>query len=220
VTPSELLASREHVLLDFDGPVCAVFKNLSDQTVADRLKMLLGSELPGHITETNDPFDVLHYSATIGPDTVQAVELQLRRLEVEAVATAPITHGIAATMRVLVETGHTLTIVSNNSAAAVRAFLTLHDLRRLVRGISARTDSDPTLLKPNPFLLRSAMESLDAEPNQCLMVGDSLSDLEAARAVGMAVVVYANKSGKRGRFKYHKPDAIIDHTTELVITRI
>jgi HAD superfamily hydrolase (TIGR01662 family) len=211
-----VLARAPNVLLDFDGPVCSVFGNLSDRTVADRLKMLLGDGLPPAIEATDDPFKVLHYSDTVDSSTVRAVERQLRQLEVEAVTYAPATPGAAAAMESLVEAGHTLSIVSNNSAEAVDAYLSLHGLRHLVSNISARARSDPGLLKPSPHLLEQAIESLGVKPNQCVMVGDSVSDIEAACRAGTAIVAYANKPGKRERFGLHHPDAIVDHMTGLM----
>lgn len=213
-----ILARAPNVLLDFDGPVCSVFGNLSDRTVADRLKALLGSDLPTAITDTDDPFEVLHFCATADPPAVEAVEKQLRRLEAEAVKSAPATPGAVDTMESLVETGCTLTVVSNNSEDAIRIFLTLHNLKHLVCGISARARPDPGLLKPNPDLLERAIESLGVKPYQCVMVGDSVSDIAAARSAGTSVIAYANKPGKRARFELHHPDAIIDDMTGLVST--
>jgi HAD superfamily hydrolase (TIGR01549 family) len=211
-----VLARAPNVLLDFDGPVCSVFGNLSDRTVADRLKALVGHDLPAAITTTDDPFAVLRYSCTVDPGTLRAVERQLRLLEVEAVMSAPATPGAAATMESLVVAGHTLTVVSNNSAEAIGVYLSLHDLGRLVSNVSARTRPNPGLLKPSRHLLEQAIESLGVKPNQCVMVGDSVSDIEAARRAGTAIVAYANKSGKRERFELHPPDAIIDDMTGLL----
>jgi HAD superfamily hydrolase (TIGR01662 family) len=211
-----VLARAPNVLLDFDGPVCSVFGNFSDRMVADRLKALLGQELPPTIANTGDPFEVLSYAATVDAGSGEVVERQLRRWEVEAVRSAPITLGALTIMQSLVETGHTLTVVSNNSTDAVRSFLRLHDLEHLVTGISARAQSDPGLLKPNPYLLRQAIESLGVKPDLCVMVGDSVSDIEAARRAGTTIIAYANKPGKRERFEFHHPDAIIDRMNGLI----
>lgn len=42
--------------------------------------------------------------------------------------------------------------------------------------------------KPSPLPLHYACEQLQVEPKQCLMVGDSCNDIQAARAAGMSVV--------------------------------
>jgi HAD superfamily hydrolase (TIGR01549 family) len=215
-TIAAILASSPNVLLDFDGPVCSVFGGLSNRDVADNLKSLFNPDLPTEVAETDDPFEVLRHSGTANRGTLEVVERQLKQLEVEAVATAPATPHAADTMEKLVESGHSLTIVSNNSADAIQVFLKLHDLRHLVSGISARTRQDPALLKPNPFLLELAIDSLHTEPGECVLVGDSVSDIQAARSTGTKIISFANKPGKRECFELLRPDAIVSHMSELV----
>lgn len=216
MTPAELVASRKHVLLDFDGPVCAVFGTLTDRVVADRLRALLDVDLPAEIAESDDPFDVLRHAATLGADTAATVEREFRRLEVEAVATAPPTPGAADTIRALVDAGHTVTIVSNNSEQAVRRFLEQRGLAGLVNGVSARTFADPGSLKPNPFLLEQAINSAGLDRGECVMLGDSVSDIEAARSAGTDAIAYANKPSKHLRLQQAHPDAIITHMAQLI----
>lgn len=220
MTPAELILERDYILLDFDGPVCAVFGKLSKRTVADRLKPLLGSELSDDVADTDDPFAVLRYAGMVGPTTAAAVERQLRRLEAEAVTTAPPTPGAAGAIRGLAASGCKIAIVSNNSTSAVRTYLTMHDLVGAVRSISARDHADPSLLKPSPYLLREAIEALGTTPEHCVMVGDSIGDIEAAHAVPLPVIAYANKPGKRDRFAPYRPDAIIEYMTQLCPTRL
>jgi hypothetical protein len=60
------------ILLDFDGPVCAVFATLADSTVAAELGRVVedhGIEIPGHIRGVDDPLEVLRFTATIGTQT-------------------------------------------------------------------------------------------------------------------------------------------------------
>ena len=216
MTLADLIASRDHVLVDFDGPVCAVFGNLTSRTVADRLKVLLGPDLAQHVAASDDPFEVLGYASTVGPGTAAAVERQLRRLEAEAISAAPSTPGSTTAIRGLTAAGFTVTIVSNNGVDAIRTYLTLHDLASVVRGVSGRTNADPDTLKPDPFLLEQAMRSVGADAASCVMVGDSVSDIKAAHAAGTAVVAYANKPGKREQFEPLEPDFIIDDMTALL----
>jgi HAD superfamily hydrolase (TIGR01662 family) len=206
VTVADLLAKRDHVLLDFDGPICAVFGGaLSDRDVADRLKPLLGGTIPVGVANARDPFDVLRYAASCGPATAKVVETQLRRLELEAVASAPLTPGAVEAIRSLHLPGFTITVVSNNSTDAIRSFLVIHEHASHVRGISGRTRVDPSFLKPNPFLLEQAIQSLGTSPKSCVMVGDSVADIDAARAAGVSVIAYANKPDKAGQLAIMAP---------------
>lgn len=209
---------RRHVLLDFDGPVCAVFGALADHEVADTLRRQLPgtNPTPDTVLAASDPFVVLAHAYQLGTAQARVTELRLTELETSAVANAPPTPHTHAVIRELVDRGHQVTIVSNNSATAVRAYLERHQLTDSIAGIAARVDADPGLLKPNPHLLHEAMRQRTAKPGECVMVGDSATDIEAARAAGVAVIAYANKPGKRAALAKLWPDAIVSDTIELV----
>jgi HAD superfamily hydrolase (TIGR01662 family) len=214
---SELLASRHNVLLDFDGPVCAVFGGaVSNVETARRLRLFLDSIAETATPPPNaGPFGMFRYAASLGQEIGDAVEAELRRIEVESVGTAPVTPGTAAVIAQLVGAGFTVAVVSNNSNDAVQHFLAQHGLSKHVRGICARSSGDPLLLKPNPHLVDKAVHMLNVSPQDCVMVGDSITDLEAAHAAGIPLIAYANKPGKYDRFHSHGADVIIEQMREL-----
>ncbi|MQA07702.1 MAG: HAD-IA family hydrolase [Pseudonocardiaceae bacterium] len=166
--------------------------------------------------ETNEPFELLNYVAQEGLSAASAVEAELAQLEIEAVSTATPTSGATEVLRYFADAGRRVVVVSNNSASAIDVYLRKHALGSYVAGVSARTKPDPGLLKPNPHLLHDAVALLRAEPSTCVMVGDSLTDIDAARAAGCPAIGYANKPGKRERFAVVEPTAIIDHMTDLL----
>lgn len=211
---SEVLARNRCVLLDFDGPVCAVFGGVTDRAVALQLADELGVRIDWETT--SDPFVVLRKAAAASPARALAAHDAFTRLEVAAVETAPLTPGIVELLDHL-ERSHRLGIVSNNSAVAVRGLLAARNLTRYVAAIAARTDPDPALLKPNPHLVHVAMAALEMSPADCVLIGDSKSDIDAARAAGTAVIAYANKPGKRAGLEASRPDAIVEDLSELVL---
>lgn len=213
MTLPELLTQARHVFLDFDGPICAVFGGaVSALVAAKRLAATLhahGLNLTSDAERTTDPFQHLRAAARHGWEHAAVAEGALRDLEVEAVATAPITPGALDTLTALTASGRTATIVSNNSVAAVTAFVDRHALRPYLRAIVARADPDPALLKPNPHLVHRAITALGADPAQCLLIGDSVADITAARSAGTRVIAYANKPGKHQAFAPYHPEAVI-----------
>ncbi|KFU83078.1 haloacid dehalogenase superfamily, subfamily IA, variant 3 with third motif having DD or ED/haloacid dehalogenase superfamily, subfamily IA, variant 1 with third motif having Dx(3-4)D or Dx(3-4)E [Amycolatopsis lurida] len=207
----ELLREKDHVFLDFDGPVCDVFARLPASEVADRLQRLIEPE----VIASSDPFDVLRFAASCGPNAAHVVERQLTRFEGEAVALISPAPGIAEVLRDWRAQGFTVTVVSNNSVDAIRSFLGLHDLVEFVRGISARTTSDPALLKPQPALLDAAVTALGTSPVQCVMVGDSAADILAARAAGVTSIALAKTPAKRRALGALHPDALVTDVADL-----
>jgi phosphoglycolate phosphatase-like HAD superfamily hydrolase len=123
-------------------------------------------------------------------------------------------------MREWHESGRLLAVVSNNSAAAVDAYLDLYDLRRWVDYVSARTSSDVQLLKPSPHLLDQAITALGLTAADSTLLGDSLTDIEAAKAAGIQSIGFANKPGKRSRMVDMRADAITDSLAELATTQL
>ncbi|WP_158628700.1 HAD family hydrolase [Saccharopolyspora rhizosphaerae] len=192
-----------------------MFGGLSNHDVAVELRALFPEALPEGIEQSPDPFDVLEHATQFG-DLATRVEERLGQLEIRAVAAAPATPGTTDVLDVLQRRGVSVVIVSNNSEAAVRAYLNTTSLEALVQGVSARTSGELAELKPSPFLLQQAITNIKADAAECVMIGDSTTDIQAAHAAGTAVIAYVNKPGKRDRFTPHKPSAIIEHMTDLL----
>jgi phosphoglycolate phosphatase len=223
VNPGDLLAQARALLLDFDGPVCSVFAGITDHVVADQLRGILAdgghTNLPKTVATSNDPFDVFRYAATLGQDEARYVEAAFTAHEVEAIPTATPTAGAHDLIQTWHQSGRPLAIVSNNSTTAIGVYLDLYGLRPSVDAIAARTNAEPAHLKPHPFLLHQAHTALDIAPAECVFIGDSLTDLDAADAAGVPFIGYANKPGKHARFAKAEADAITDALTGLETVR-
>ena len=209
------------LLLDFDGPICAVFAGYTTRTAADELHAAIADRfgsVPPEIEELGaHPLGILRRVADLGePSLVRAVARACRDAEVRAIATATPTPGAVDVLRAARAGGRLVAIVSNNSAEAVRAYLDAHELNPYVDHIAARHDGmDPRLLKPNPYLLHAALSALHRRPADAILVGDSVSDVEAAQAVRVPTVGYANKPGKLRRLADTSADVVIDGMIQL-----
>lgn len=216
MTPSDVLEQTRALLLDFDGPVCAVFARIQASMVADQLRQVLvddcQAKLPESIAASADPFDVLGYAAMLGEHEARYVEAAFTAHEVEAVSSATPTEGTHNFIRAWHASGRPLAIVSNNSTPAITTYLDLHDLHTSIDVVSARSSSNTALLKPNPHLLLRAMATLDVAPADCAFIGDSISDIDAAHAAGVRSIGYANKPGKFKQFS--AADAITETMTD------
>ncbi|MCC4273225.1 phosphoglycolate phosphatase [Marinomonas communis] len=71
--------------------------------------------------------------------------------------------------------------------------------------------------KPSPLPLLHCMEDIEAAPEKCLMVGDSLADYRAAKAAGFkcALVTYGYNHGVD--LKELEADVLIDDLAELLM---
>lgn len=69
--------------------------------------------------------------------------------------------------------------------------------------------------KPSPLPLLHAAEHFGVAPVNALMVGDSISDVKAARAAGFAIVCMSYGYNHGGDIRAAAPDAVIDALPEL-----
>jgi HAD superfamily hydrolase (TIGR01662 family) len=219
-TLDELIARTRYLLIDFDGPVCDIFAGHPAWTVADRLRKLItgqGITPPEHIQTTRDPIEVFTYSATVSADLAARVEAEMADQELAAVATAkptPYVHDVITSCR---DTGRQVAIVSNNAERAVRTYLEQHGLADRINLIAARTSNNPALLKPSPHLIEQAIVQLSAQSDTCLLIGDSTTDMQAAKVVGIASVGYANKPGKNERLAEAGAKTVVTSLADLVL---
>ncbi|APE37933.1 hypothetical protein BOX37_01460 [Nocardia mangyaensis] len=215
---AELLRARRTVLLDFDGPICAVFSSITDLQVATELVAIAGAEhLPQSVRAANDPFDVLRHAADHRDgESLVAIEARFRDLECAAVDTADPTPGAEEVLRALSARKYRVGVVTNNSAAAADRYLRRLGLRSTVGVIVGRPGTRVDLLKPSPFLLTTALRQLSVQPDDALFVGDSMSDVVAGHSAGVSCVALANKSGKAERFASLQPESTITSMLELL----
>lgn len=69
--------------------------------------------------------------------------------------------------------------------------------------------------KPHPAPLLHAAEKLGAKPEQSLMLGDSQSDVKAARAAGFKIVCMSYGYNHGEDIRNYNPDAVVDSMDEI-----
>ena len=192
------------LLLDFDGPVCSVFAGYPAPRVAADLVVQLraaGVDVPKAVACEADPLEVLRWTGAIcGSEVTAVVEDKLCTAELRAVESAaptPYGHEVVLAAR---SAGMSVAVVSNNSAEAVAAYLSAHGLADQIMSIVGRPYADPARMKPNPEPILAAARLLGADPAACVLVGDSLTDIQGARAAGVRVIGYANRPPKVAAF--------------------
>ena len=214
-----IVSRTRHLLLDFDGPICSIFAGLPAATIADRLRKLLGdqTQLPENIAHTEDPFEVFAYAATISEDLAARMEAEMTDQELAAVPTAAPTPYVHEVVTACQDSGRTVAVVSNNSSRTVHAYLTRHGLNDRIPLVIARTNHDAALLKPSPHLITQAVDALAAEPEECALVGDSVTDIQAACLASVHSIGYANEPGKHERFTDAGAGAVIHSLADLAL---
>jgi phosphoglycolate phosphatase-like HAD superfamily hydrolase len=216
VTARELVDQASAILLDFDGPVCSVFAGIPAAEVASALHRQLKPAAPWIETiSTDDPLEIMR---AVGgwPEIVAQAEHLLTVAEAAAVTEATPTDGVIDVLEEMERRATRVAIVSNNSEAAIRKYLDLRGLTNLVHAVIGRDMHDPRLMKPDPTPLRLALDFLRVRHDKAVMIGDSPSDIAAARALKVPVIAFANRDSKVEALSRHGPDAVITSIRQLV----
>jgi phosphoglycolate phosphatase len=109
--------------------------------------------------------------------------------------------------------GYILGCVTNKAAQFTLPLLTDLGLKDNF-GIIVSGDDLPEK-KPHPLPLLHAAKALGAEPAESLMLGDSRSDVKAARAAGFQIVCMSYGYNHGEDIRSENPDAVIDSFLEL-----
>ncbi|MET8897570.1 HAD family hydrolase [Streptomyces albogriseolus] len=198
-----LIEGARVVLWDFDGPVCRLFAGHSAERVArDLVDLLEGRGLHGLLDESAreslDPHVVLRAvdRRHPGSDLVTELEERLTQEELKAAASARPTPYADPLVRTWTAVGARLAITTNNSPRVVREYLTSRDLLPcFAPHIYGRTQ-ELQYLKPHPHCIHRALNATGAAPPTALMIGDTPSDFQAARAAGVPFLGYARNERK------------------------
>ncbi|MGK5553977.1 HAD family hydrolase [Actinomadura kijaniata] len=199
------------VLLDFDGPVCALFAGYPAHDIASDLRAFLvkrGADLPEKLDRTRDPLDLLRWTELHRPDLLPAIEGMQELAERKAADSAKPTPYARETIMSSVASGRPVLIVSNNSEEAISYYLKKHDLLAHVTAVIGRPKGAPHKMKPHPQPIFSALGKIDKSQRHCVLIGDSSTDIEAARRAGVFSIGYAKNPDRI--FALSDADAVID----------
>lgn len=216
---ARIVAQCRAVLLDFDGPVCPVFAGGLNAKIAEQMRTVLratGIQPPSEVEATPDPLVVLWFAYDLGHDDLTArVEEAFRTGERHAVRTATPTPYAHQAIAACHESGRPIVIVSNNDADAIGDYLDRHHLTHYIQDVVGRAYARPDLMKPHPAPVDTALDILQAPAHAAVLIGDSLTDIEVARATGLHSIGYAKTPDRRPGLEAAGADTVIDTMHDL-----
>ncbi|MBK5962881.1 phosphoglycolate phosphatase [Thiocystis minor] len=121
--------------------------------------------------------------------------------------------GVREGLDFLASAGYPLGCVTNKAAQFTEPLLTHLGIReRFTLVVSG--DSLPRK-KPDPMPLLHAADHFGVVPAEALMIGDSVSDVKAARAAGFGIICMSYGYNHGEDIRDSNPDAVIDSMVEL-----
>jgi phosphoglycolate phosphatase len=155
-----------------------------------------------------------HLDAQPSPDLYErAMPIFARCYERHTCDASQLYPGVRETLDWLRDAGFQLACVTNKAARYTEPLLQALGIRDLFRVVvSGDTVAEK---KPHPAPLIYAAEHLGVRAEAALFVGDSVNDVEAARAAGFPVVCVSYGYNHGRDIREARPDAVVDSLLEL-----
>jgi HAD superfamily hydrolase (TIGR01509 family) len=177
-----------------------------------------GYDMTGQ-TEQRNMHDIIEHYAVIGNESAHsdvkkyAYDL-MEELEVEGAATTrPFPDTIPA-LQALKKDGLKMGIVTNSARKAVDIVLKRYPLGRYFDVVTTR--DDVTVIKPDPGIVRHALEALGVGSDECFFVGDAPGDMMAAKSLQMVAVGIPRGSATMEALLGTNPDYLIQSLNDLL----
>lgn len=166
------ILKRTHWIFDLDGTLTRPIHNF------DEIRRALG--LP-------EKADILSCLAALPPEQAKVSQEKLDKIEVELAHKTQPAPGVKSFLQQLVNRGCKLGILTRNTSNNARLSLEIIGVRSLFEdhAILGREESKP---KPDPDGILTLAAVWNIQPEQIVMVGDYLYDLQAGRRAEAATI--------------------------------
>jgi HAD superfamily hydrolase (TIGR01509 family) len=180
-------------------------------------------DLDGTITEPYLNFDKIREEIGLAADAgplLEAMEMMnpaerkkteeiLYKYEQAAIEHSTLNKGASETLKQLRQMKIHIGVLTRNTRSNASAVAKKHNIK-----FDAIVDRDDGPVKPDPFGVKRLCEHFKVNPQQTLVVGDYLFDLQCAKAAGAIAILMKNseKSEQFPRFA----DFTIDSLTEII----
>ncbi|MGW3410823.1 HAD family hydrolase [Streptomyces sp. NPDC000888] len=229
----QLLRSVDAVLFDFDGPICDLFGKVPTAHIAEEIKVMARLEwgtLDREVEDCQDSHGILQHLRNMldgeAPSHRSRVPLDrahtiVTRYEYAAVNSAVQAPDVETLLDLLLELRKRLVVVSNNAEEPVWQYLKRADLQSKFEAVCGRDAREPRLMKPDPDAVLRGLKTLDGlVPSRALLVGDQLTDLQAARSAGVRFLGFTQDRKRRRQMKRNGADGVVaSHAPVVAATR-
>jgi phosphoglycolate phosphatase len=70
-------------------------------------------------------------------------------------------------------------------------------------------------MKPNPYIITTALRLVSAEPDDAVLIGDTITDVHVAKTTGVRSIGYAKTTTRGAEFTAAGADAITEQISTL-----
>ncbi|MFO8080198.1 MAG: HAD family hydrolase [Armatimonadota bacterium] len=178
-------AAIRAAIFDFDGTLAET--DIDFALMRQRvLEVAERWDLTDHLDQRRYILEIIEDAVEILSDEAEreafreATAKAIREVELAFTSVASPFPGVPETLERLRECGHRVGIITRNCRAGVHSVFSRHPLHHEI----LLTRDDVERVKPDPAHLHEALQALDVAPEDALMVGDHITDIEVGHAAG------------------------------------
>jgi len=200
------------VLTDMDGTITRFnLDYMGMRRTALRLLQEAGLSRPGFSDQMSVYVMMKELRPIISPDRYNEIKQRIyqaiEKIEIDSAKGAQLTPGAKEALKELKQMKKKLVVVTNNGRLGTERTLERLGVTGMFDGVVTRDHADE--LKPDPEMVLKALDVVGAKPDEAVLVGDSIIDIKAARAVGVRSVAVPTGPFSLTRLLEEGPDFII-----------
>lgn len=213
-----MLTGYKNILLDLDGTITDPSEGIT-RCYAYALEKM-GEPVPSDpaLLKFIGPPLRLGFAQVIADPTAERVEEAVRlyreRFTEEGIMEVKLTPGVAEAMRVMRSKEKRLFVVTSKTQSFAERTLHYFELMQYLDGVYGSTPTGELDDKKDILALCLTQEKLD--PKECIMIGDRLHDVVAARAHGIRTIGVRCGFAQPGELEAHDFECIIDDLRDLI----
>ena len=207
------MTSTRYVLFDLDGTLIdssegviaavnhALVQTGHDERPAEEIRRYIGS-----------PLDLMFRDFTDHPYEELRRHFQNKAKETVVASTSPLP-GVVDMLEELHRAGYRMGIATTKIRPHVRGIIEKFGWQTYFTAYAG--SDDVRHVKPAPDVLHLVLEQLGADPESAVLVGDTVHDLLAARAVPMRAVLVASPFADRAEVLARQPETYLESIGDL-----
>jgi phosphoglycolate phosphatase len=213
-----MLSPYKNILLDLDGTITDPSEGIT-RCYAYALEKM-GDPVPGNaeLLKFIGPPLRLGFAQVISDPTAERVEEAVRlyreRFTEEGILEVKLTPGVAEILRVLKAQEKRRFVVTSKTQAFAERTLQYFDLMQHINGVYG---SNPEgTLDDKADILAMCLEREKLDPSECIMIGDRLHDVLAARSHGIRTIGVRSGFAQPEELESHDCECIVDDLRDLI----
>lgn len=202
----------KYILFDWDGTLAKTLDVwiLAYRTIAKDLGIDLTSYTDNQIVQLFFGKEADGYKK-LGFSNVNQIYEEIKKFIDKNVVDVEIYRNVKSTLTKLKERGYKLALHTSSNRNLLYPAITNNDLEKYFDLILTRDDVEKP--KPDPEVLIKEIEYFKANKDECLVVGDSNSDVKASLAAGVDCALYYPRDNE----KFYSKDEVKSFNTNFVI---